>query len=162
MNIEQAVIDNLRLLPTDRQRDVLVFIHSLLPLDTEAQIRAEILEQVIPPLQQIQNFYDGLPSAVYASKLLRATQALADQFSDSALSQVLQAVDQSLSPDQRWGSYTVEYYQTVTQLLSELTARSTLTSGDIEFAIHKIGQISETMTQPGITMGQELEDYVEA
>jgi hypothetical protein len=147
MNIEQAVIDNLRLLPTERQRDVLVFIHSLLPLDPEAQIKAEILKQLIPPLQQIQNFHYGLPSAVYASKLLRATQALAHQFSDSALGQVLQALDQSLSPGQRWGSYTVEYYQTVTQLFSELTVRSTLTPSDIEFAIHKIGQISETMTQ---------------
>jgi hypothetical protein len=31
MNIEQAVIENLRRLPVDRQQDVLVFINSLLP-----------------------------------------------------------------------------------------------------------------------------------
>jgi hypothetical protein len=120
MNIEQAVIENLRLLPTDRQQDVLVFIHSLLPFDPEAAIKAAMLKQVIPPLQQIQNFHDGLPSAVYASRLLRSIQALAQEFSDSACGEVLQTLDQSLSPNQQWGCYTVEYYQTVAQLLSEL------------------------------------------
>jgi hypothetical protein len=50
----------------------------------------------------------------------------------------------------------------ITQLLSELTARSTLTPSDIEFAIHKIGQVGETMTQSGIAMGPALENYVKA
>jgi hypothetical protein len=162
MNLEQAVIDNLRLLPTDRQQDVLLFIHSLLPLEPEAEVKAAVLKQVIPVLQQIQNFHDGLPSAVYASRLLRATQALAHQFADSALGPVLQTLDQSLSPNQRWGSYTVEYYQAITQLLSELTARPTLVTSDIQWAIHQIEQISETMTQPGIVTDPALEDYVKA
>jgi hypothetical protein len=65
MNIEQAVIEHLRLLPTDRQRDVLVFIQSLLPFAPETEVKAAILKQIIPPLQRIQNFHDGLPSAVY-------------------------------------------------------------------------------------------------
>lgn len=162
MNIEQAVIENLRLLPTERQQDVLVFIHSLLPFDPEAEIKAAILKQVIPPLQQIQNFHDGLPSAIYASQLLRSLQVLSHQFSDSACGQVLQTLDQSLSPDQKWGCYTVKYYQTVTHLLSELIDRPRITANDVQSAIQTIERISETMTQPGIVTDQELEDYVEA
>jgi hypothetical protein len=150
MNIEQAVIENLRLLPTDRQQDVLVFIHSLLPFDPEAEIKAAMLKQVIQPLQQIQNFHDGLPSAVYASRLLRSIQALAQEFPDSACGEVLQVLDQSLSPDQQWGCYTVEYYQTVTQLLSELIDRPRITATEVQSAIHTIEQMSQTMTQPGI------------
>jgi hypothetical protein len=162
MNIEQAVIENLRLLPTDRQQDVLVFIHSLLPFDPETEIKAAILKQVIPPLQKIQNFHDGLPSAVYASRFLRSIQALAQKFPDSAYGQVLQALDQSLSPGQQWGCYTVEYYQTVVQLLSELVDRPRITATDVQSAIRMIEQISQTMTQPGIVTDQDLEDYVEA
>jgi hypothetical protein len=162
MNIEQAVIENLRLLPTDRQNDVLVFIHSLLPFDPEAEIRTAILKQVIPPLQKVQNFHDGLPSAVYASRFLRSIQALAQEFPDSAYGQVLQALDQSLSPGQQWGCYTVEYYQTVVQLLSELVDRPRITATEVQLAISTIAKISQTMTQPGIVTDQELEDYVEA
>jgi hypothetical protein len=162
MNIEQAVIENLRLLPTDRQNDVLVYIHSLLPFDPEAEIRAAILKQVIPPLQKVQNFHDGLPSAVYASRFLRSIQALVQEFPDSAYGQVLQALDQSLSPGQQWGCYTVKYYQTVVQLLSELVDRPRITATDVQSAIGTIEKISQTMTQPGIVTDQELEDYVEA
>jgi hypothetical protein len=47
MNIEQAVIEHLRLLPTDKQQDVLVFIQSLLPFDPETEVKAAILKQII-------------------------------------------------------------------------------------------------------------------
>ncbi len=162
MNIEKAVIENLRLLPMAIQQDVLVFIHSLRPFDPQAEIKAAILKQVMPPLQNIQNFHDGLPSAVYSSRLLRSIQALAREFPDSACGQVLQKLDQSLSPDQQWGCYTVEYYQAVTQLLFELVSRPCITTTDLQLTICTIEQISQTMTQPGIVMDQELEDYVEA
>jgi hypothetical protein len=162
MNIEQDVITNLRLLPTERQQDVLVFIHSLLPLETQGEVKTAIRHQIIPVLRQIQNFHDGLPSAGYASKLLRSTQTLASQFSDTALGPLLRSLHQSLSPNQRWSYYTLEYYQTVTQLLSELVDRPTLTPSDIQSAIHAIEQISQTMTHSGIVTDQELEDYVEA
>ena len=95
-NIEQSVIANLRLLPTERQQDVLVYIHSLLPRDAPSVIRAGILEQVIPALQQIQHFHDGLPSAVYADRLLRATHALSTQFPNTALGQILQSLHRSI------------------------------------------------------------------
>jgi hypothetical protein len=152
MNIEQAIIENLRLLPTDRQQD----IHSLLPFDPEAEIKAAILKQVIPPLQQVQNFHDGLPSAVYASRLLRSIQALSHEFADSAYGQVLQTLDQSLSPDQQWGCYTVEYYLSVVQLLSALIDRPRITTTDVQSAIRTIEQISETMTQPGIVTSSDF------
>jgi hypothetical protein len=158
LNIEQAVLENLRLLPTDRQNDVLVFIHSLLPFDPEAAIKAAILKQVIPPLQKIQNFHDGLPSAVYASRFLRSIQALAQEFPDSAYGQVLQALDQSLSPGQQWGCYTVEYYQTVVQLLSELVDRPQISASDVQSAVSTIEQISQTMTQSGIVNCWEVEE----
>jgi hypothetical protein len=140
MNIEQAVIQ------------------SLLPFDPETEIKAAILQQIIPPLQRIQNFHDGLPSAVYASRLMRSLQTLSHEFADSAYGQVLQALDQSLSPDQQWGCYTVEYYQTVAQLLSELIDRPHIHASDVQSAIGTIEQISQTMTQPGIVTDQELED----
>jgi hypothetical protein len=140
MNIEQAVIP------------------SLLPFDPETEIKAAILQQIIPPLQRIQNFHDGLPSAVYASRLMRSLQALSHEFADSACGQVLQALDQSLSPEQQWGCYTVEYYQTVAQLLSELIDRPHIRASDVQSAISTIEQISQTMTHPGIVTNQELED----
>jgi hypothetical protein len=126
--------------------------------DPEARIKAAILKQVIPPLQRIQNFHDGLPSAVYASRFLRSIQALAQEFPDSACGQVLQALDQSLSPDQQWGCYTVEYYQTVVQLLSELVDRPSVTVRQVQSAIRTIEQISQTMTQPGIVNYWEVEE----
>jgi hypothetical protein len=63
-----------------------------------------------------------------------------------------------LSPDQQWGCYTVEYYQTVAQLLSELIDRPQIRASDVQSAISTIEQISQTMTQPGIVTDQELED----
>ena len=158
MNIEQAVIENLRLLPRERQQDVLVFIHSLLPFDPEAEIKAEILEQIIPPLQQIQNFHDGLPSAVYASQLLRSIHTLSHQFSESAYGQILQTLNHCLSPNQRWGCYTVRYYQTVTDLLSELIDRPRIPVNDVQSANQTIEKISKAMIQSGIVIDQELED----
>jgi hypothetical protein len=110
-----------------------VFIHSLLPSDRDAEVKAAILQQIIPALRQIQNFHDGLPSTIYASRLLRATQALAHQFADSALCPVLQTLDQSLSLNQRWGTYTAEYYQTLTQSLSELIDCPSLTAPERMF-----------------------------
>jgi hypothetical protein len=57
-------------------------------IDPEAEIKTAILNQIIPPLQRIQNFHDGLPSAVYASRLLRSLQSLSHEFADSAYGQV--------------------------------------------------------------------------
>ncbi len=161
MNIEQSVIANLRLLPTERQQDVLVYIHSLLPRDTQPELRRAILEQVIPALQQIQNFHDGLPSAVYADRLLRSTQSLSTQFPNAAFAQILQTLHRSLAEDNRWGCYTVEYYQTVTQMLTELTDRPTLLANEVEAIIDRLEQIRQSMIQTGIVTDQELEDYVE-
>jgi hypothetical protein len=126
-------------------------------IEPEAEIKTAILNQIIPPLQRIQNFHDGLPSAVYASRLLRSLQALSHEFADSACGQVLQTLDQSLSSDQQWG-YTVEYYQTVAQLLSELIDRPRITTNDVQSAISMIEQISQTMTQPGIVNYSEVEE----
>jgi hypothetical protein len=161
MNIEQSVIANLRLLPTERQQDVLVYIHSLLPRDSQPDLRMEILEQVLPALQQIQNFHDGLPSAVYADRLLRSTQALSTQFPDTALGQILKTLHRSLAEENRWGCYTVEYYQTVMQMLTELTDRPTLLPSDVEPIVHRLEAIGQSMIQTGVVTDQELEDYVE-
>jgi hypothetical protein len=111
---------------------------------TQSEIRMEILEQVIPALQQIQNFHDGLPSAVYADWLLRSTQELSTQFPDTALGQILQTLHHSLAEDNRWGCYTVEYYQTVMQILTELTDRPTLLPSDVEAVIQQLESIRHT------------------
>jgi hypothetical protein len=161
MNIEQSVIANLRLLPMERQQDVLVYIHSLLRCDSQSDLRMEILEQVLPVLQQIQNFHDGLPSAVYADRLLRSTQALSTQFPDTALGPILQTLHRSLAEENRWGCYTVEYYQTVMQMLTELIDRPTLLPSDVESVSQQLEQIGQTMIQTGVVTDQELEDYVE-
>jgi hypothetical protein len=161
MNIEQSVIANLRLLPTERQQDVLVYIHSLLPRDAQSDLRMGIREQVIPALQQIQNFHDGLPSAIYADRLLRSTQELSTQFPDTAFGQILQTLHRSLAEDNRWGCYTVEYYQTVIQMLTELTDRSALLPSDLEMILHRLEEIRQTMIQTGVVTDQELEDHVE-
>ena len=121
----------------------------------------EILEQVLLALQQIQNFHDGLPSAVYADRLLRSTQFLSTQFSDTPFGQILQTLHRSLAEENRWGCYTVEYYQTVMQILTELTDRSTLLPSDVEPIVHRLEAIGQTIIQTGIVIDQELEDYVE-
>ena len=138
-----------------------VYIHSLLPRDSQSDLRMEILEQVLPALQQIQNFHDGLPSAVYADRLLRSTQFLSTQFSDTPFGQILQTLHRSLAEENRWGCYTVEYYQTVMQILTELTDRSTLLPSDVEPIVHRLEAIGQTIIQTGIVIDQELEDYVE-
>jgi hypothetical protein len=145
----------------ERQQDVLVYIHSLLRCDSQSDLRMEILEQVLPVLQQIQNFHDGLPSAVYADRLLRSTQALSTQFPDTALGPILQTLHRSLAEENRWGCYTVEYYQTVMQILTELIDRPTLLPSDVESVSQQLEQIGQTMIQTGVVTDQELEDYVE-
>jgi hypothetical protein len=88
MNIEQTVLENLRLLPTDKQQDVLVFIHSLLPSEQTSLNSSQkyILSNLCTTLQQIQNFHDGLPSAAYVNRLLQSTQALIASLPHSPIS----------------------------------------------------------------------------
>ena len=71
------------------------------------------------------------------------------------------SIDRSLAEDNRWGCYTVEYYQTVMQILTELTHRPTLLLSDLETTIDRLEQICQTMIQAGMVTDQELEDYVE-
>jgi hypothetical protein len=154
MNIEHAVIRNLRLLPTEKQQDVLVFINSLLPTPPP-DLKTHLRTQIIPNLQQIQHFHDNLPSAVYATGLLRSISTL-------PTSPITDILTQTLAQDHRWGTYTVEYYQTLIQILTDLTDRPTLTPIDLQSAAIAIEQISQTMTQPGIVTDQDLENHVEA
>jgi hypothetical protein len=132
----------------ERQIDITASQTFMSVLDQSA-IRIGILEQVIPALQQIQNFHDGLPSAVYADshsgrlrqRLLRSTQALSTQFPDTAFGQIFKTLHRSLAEENRWGCHTVEYYQTVMQMLTELTDRPTLLPSDVESVIHQLEQI---------------------
>ena len=55
----------------------------------------------------------------------------------------------------------MEYYQTVMQILTELTHRPTLLLSDLETTIDRLEQICQTMIQAGMVTDQELEDYVE-
>lgn len=166
MNIEQAVLENLRLLPSEKQQDVLVFIYSLLPpaefitLDTT---QTKTLTDICTATRQIQSFHDGLPSAVYADRLLRSTQSLITHSSNDPIGEFAQALYQSLATNNRWSYYTIEYYQTLHTLLTRWLELPNLKPDEIRAAVQTLNTISQSMTQSGTVSDRELNDcYVEA
>ncbi|QYO67334.1 hypothetical protein [Leptolyngbya sp. 7M] len=126
MNIEQAVLDNLRELPFKNQEEVLAYIKALqqkLKPEAEAQQIhwGQIAEQLLPDLRRMQWLHDGSPSAVYADSLLRTMQNLFDQAPSEPLTEVLMVLHDAMTFQNRWINYTPEQYQFVYVLPQKLS-----------------------------------------
>jgi hypothetical protein len=167
MDIEQAVIENLRSLPSEGQAEVLSFIQSLrrkLSLasqPTQPTSLTQTAEAVLLNLKRIQHFHDGLPSAVYACGLLETTQDILSRFPNDPLAKVLQALHDILSTENRWGRYTIEYYQLAHSLLTQLIQQQSIRDEDVTSAIHALDQSSLTMMHSGIVTDADLDDIDE-
>jgi hypothetical protein len=163
MDIEQAVLENLRSLPSESQSEVLTFIKLLRkrltpPSPAHPTAFEQIVETVQLNLQRIQRFHDGLPSAVYAYGLLEVTQNILVRFPDEPVAQFLDALHTVLVTDNRWGRYSVEYYQQVYSLLSELTQPEPAPDTAVKAAIQQLEQASLTLLQSGIVTDEDLDD----
>jgi hypothetical protein len=167
MDIEQAVLENLRSLPSESQAEVLTFIKllrkRLMPPARPNQPTPlnQITERVLLNLQQIQRFHDGLPSAVYACGLLEATQNILTQFPHEPLAKFLNTLYDLLSTENRWGRYTVQYYQLAYALLNQLVQQPPLRDEDVIPAIQTLQQSSLQMMHPGIITDADLDDIDE-
>jgi phosphoglycolate phosphatase-like HAD superfamily hydrolase len=160
MNIEQTVLEKLRLLPSTKQQDVLVFIQSLIsPAEkTEHRLKQHTVEKVLPVLTEIQRFYDGLPSAVYAYGLFEATAAIDDRFPNDPLAPILKSLYSLLTTENQWIKYTAEFYQAVYLLLCDLTEQIFLSDTVIQEAIQTLHQLSTNMIQSGIVTDNEPDE----
>jgi len=118
----------------------------------------QIVETVLLNLQRIQRFHDGLPSAVYAYGLLEPTQNVLAKFPDEPIAKFLAVLYTVLSMDNRWGRYTVEYYQRVYSLLEQLTQQESVSDAVVEVAIQQMEQASLTLLQSGVVSNEELDD----
>jgi hypothetical protein len=167
MDIEQAVIENLRSLPSEEQAEVLTFIQSLrqkLSLAsqrTQSTSLTQTTEEVLLNLKRIQHFHDGLPSAVYTCSLLETTQDILSRFPNDPLAKFLQALHDILSTENRWGRYTIEYYQLAHSLLTQLTQQQLIRDEDAASAIHTLEQSSLSMMHSGIVTDTDLDDVDE-
>jgi hypothetical protein len=167
MDIEQAVIENLRSLPSEGQAEVLTFIQSLrqkLSLasqQTQSTSLTQTTEVVLLNLKRIQHFHDGLPSAVYAGGLLETTQDVLSRFPNAPLAKFLRALHDILSTENRWGRYTVEYYQLAHSLLNQLTQQQLIRDEDVTSAIHTLERSSLSMMHSGIVTNADLDDIDE-
>jgi hypothetical protein len=160
MNVEQAVLENLRLLPTAKQRDVLLFVQSLLPSEqaTFQALRLRLIEEVLPLLGKIQRFHDGLPSAVYANRLLRTMHQILELFPDEPLTQFIQFLFKILSTDNHWSQYPTSYYRQVYILLNDLVTRFQLEDEAIQLSIQALDALSTDMLQSANTIAVELDE----
>lgn len=166
MDIEQAVLENLRSLPSESQSEVLTFIKLLRkrltpPSQTHPTAFEQIVETVLLNLQRIQRFHDGLPSAVYAYGILEATQNILVQFPDEPLAKFLAALHTVLATDNCWGRYTVEYYQRANSLLEQLAQQEVTSDAVIEGAIQQMEQAGLTLLQAGAVTDEDLDDIDE-
>jgi hypothetical protein len=166
MDIEQAVLENLRSLPFEGQAEVLTFIKSLrqrfspTPQLTQPTPLMQTAENVLLNLKRIQRFHDGLPSAVYACGLLESTQGILARFPNEPLAKFLNTLHDLLALENHWGRYTVEYYQLAYSLLAQFVQQQPLEE-DIASAIHTLEEASLNMMHSGIVTDDDLDDIDE-
>jgi hypothetical protein len=140
MDIKQAVLENLELLPSEKQQQVLGFIQSLLPCDPAKQqeLRRPFLEKILLDLQRLQWFRDGLPSAAYAGHFMQTIKAMFYQIPADPLTEVLMALHDSMAYQNHWVQYTAEQYQNVSILIKDLSDRPQLSREDITQALQSL------------------------
>ena len=164
MNIEQAVLDNLRELPFKNQEEVLAYIKALqqkLKSEATAQqiLWGQFAEKLLSDLRRMQWLHDGLPSAVYAGGLLRTMQNLFDQAPDEPLIEVLIVFHEAMAFQNCWIDYTPEQYQGAYTLFEDLIKRSSLSQEDVSQAIQELGRLGfDTMPYEVVVTDMDLDD----
>jgi hypothetical protein len=143
MDIKQAVLENLELLPSEKQQEVLGFIQSLLPHDPAKQkdLRLPFVEQILIDLDRIQWLRDGLPSAAYAGHLMRTIKAMFKQIPADPLTEVLMALHDAMAYQNHWIQYTAEQYQNASGLIQDLSDRPQLTRQDTTQALQVLEEL---------------------
>jgi hypothetical protein len=162
MNIEQAVLDNLRELPSKNQEEVLAYIKALqqkLKPNVEAQRIhwGQVAEQFLPDLRRMQWLHDGSPSAVYADSLLQTMQHLFDQAPDEPLTEVLMLLHGAMTFQNRWIDYTPEQYQGAYTLFEDLFKQSPLSQEDVSQAIQELGRLGFNTTPYEVAVSTDME-----
>jgi hypothetical protein len=146
MNIEQAVLENLRVLPSADQQEVLTFIKTLQQkpkseVSGPQSLRSQIAQKLLPDLQRIQWLHDGYPSAVYADSLLRTMQEMFEQAPDDRLTEVLMVLHDAMAFQNRWIDYLPEQYKGAYTLLESLVDRQSLNQVDVSQAIQELNRL---------------------
>ena len=125
MNIEQAVLENLRQLPSENQQEVLTFVRSLRQQlhardSVQATLRVLLAEKILPNLNRIQSLHEGQPSAVYSNRLLRTMREMFDLAPREPLAKVLMVLHNAMAFQNRWIRYTAAQYQGAYDLFNTL------------------------------------------
>jgi hypothetical protein len=143
MDIKQAVLETLELLPFEKQQEVLGFIQSLLPHEPTKQqeLRRPFTEKVLLDLQRIQWFRDGLPSAAYAGHLMKTIKAMFQQIPAEPLTEVLMALHDAMAYQNHWIQYTAEQYQDAAVLIKDLNDRPQLNHEDTTQALQVLATL---------------------
>jgi hypothetical protein len=143
MDIKQAVLENLELLPSEKQQEVLGFIQSLLPYDLAQQrdLRRPFVKKILLDLDRIQWLRDGLPSAAYAGHLMRTIKAMFKQIPADPLTEVLMALHDAMAYQNHWIQYTAEQYQDASVLIKDLNDRPQLNREDTNQAIQVLATL---------------------
>jgi hypothetical protein len=157
MNIEQAVMEQLRELPSEDQQEVLTFIKTLqLKVKPEPSapqtMQARLAERLLPDLRRIQWLHDGHPSAVYADSLLRTIQEIFNQAPDHPLTEFLMVLHDAMAFQNRWVNYSPEQYQGVCTLLENLCNRQFLSQDHVNQAIQELNRLGFNIMPYEVTL----------
>jgi hypothetical protein len=146
MDIKQAVLENLELLPSEKQQEVLGFVQTLLPYEPAKQqeLRRHCIEKILLDLQRIQWFRDGLPSAAYAGHLMKTIKAMFQQIPADPLTEFLMALHDAMAHQNHWIQYTVEQYQDAAVLIKDLSDRPQLSREDTTQALQFLATLGFT------------------
>jgi len=137
MTLEQAVLENLRRLPREKQQEVLAFVRALQQSASPAlrTIQASLTEQILPNLQRLKNFCGEPAAAVYANSLLRELRTTRQQFPFHPFIEICSALHDALAFQHRWTDYTAAQYQGAYELLATLSNQDPLDETRVEDAI---------------------------
>lgn len=148
MSVEQDVIETLKVLPLEKQQEVLRFVQSLQPssLTTQKDLRISFAEKILPDLQRIHRDRDESPSPVYADSLIRTMREMRDRSPEDPFTQVVMALHNAMAFENRWVTYTGDQYLGAYTLLESLVAQDDLQPEEVQQAIHGLNRLGfETM-----------------
>ena len=143
MSLEQAVLENLKILSPKKQQQVLDFIKSLQLTTPEDQqrLREQFMAQILPDILRIHRDSDEPPSPVYADSLFRTMQAMTDQLPADPFTAVIRALHDAMAFQNNWVYYRDEQYRSAHQILQDLLHQANLNSETAGQAILTLRQL---------------------
>lgn len=148
MTVEQDVIETLRILPLEKQQEVLRFVQSLQPssLTVQKNLRLGFAEKILPDLQRIHRDRDEPPSPVYADSLIRTMREMRDRSPEDPFTQIVMALHNAMAFENRWVTYDGEQYLGAYTLLESLVDQDNLRPEEVQNAIISLNRLGfETM-----------------